>query len=231
MDKKTTDLLHAMIDRESTPSECMEGLAAIVDLHPMEVEKAYCAYLSDKLNIRVAIDEATILRTYHPTLLEHIYNSALLGLNDIQMAASLSLTYDEFALWREKIPEIDERLTDGRGRANGHAAHALYQMAIGYYYEEEKLYFKEGEALTKMVKRYCKPDKGAAEVWLKAKKRDVWVEGVPLLASPVNPNQEATLEETERVLRAAGLMEVTDPMLLKPLAEDVENEPSNAIDA
>lgn len=115
------------------------------------------------------------------------------GLTDKQIAHNIGITEQTLNVWKNKYPSFSESLKRGKDVVDIEVENALLKRALGYKYSEKKAKMTiEGIELTETVKEVV-PDVGAAFIWLKNRKPDVWRD---------NPtgNSDEIIKRLDRVL-------------------------------
>jgi hypothetical protein len=107
---------------------------------------------------------------YTEKMCEQVFEMALLGLTDAQMAKVLGVSESTFNLYKD-IPEFSESLTRGKEEADGKVAKAMYKRALGITVTEEAL-TRDGEVVK--LKKELPPDTAAAKHWLANRQRGLW---------------------------------------------------------
>lgn len=117
------------------------------------------------------------------------YELCLLGLTDRQLAEAFEVAESTISDWKKKHKAFSEALREGKLKADGKVARALYRRATGFKYNEvtfEKIDDKHSLLATsddeiaidayrkKIVTKYVVPDAGAAMSWLKNRQKDLW---------------------------------------------------------
>ena len=101
------------------------------------------------------------------------------GLTLEDIAHNLGITRQTLAGYTKTHKELKEAIEEGKEIADLRVENALYQKAIGYYSEEEKVVTvkdPDGETRPEVVKYrvYNKPDITAIIYWLKNRKPGTW---------------------------------------------------------
>jgi hypothetical protein len=108
--------------------------------------------------------------SYKPEMCEQVFEMALLGLTDVQMARVLGVsevTFNEY----KKLPEFLKSLTQGKEDADAKVAKAMYKRALGLTITEDAL-TRDGEVV--QLKKELPPDTAAAKHWLANRQRALW---------------------------------------------------------
>jgi len=100
----------------------------------------------------------------------------LLGATDREMADIIEVAESTFNKWKLVHKSFSESLKEGRAIADAEVASRLYERAMGYEHEEEKIFQYEGSpVVVQTINRYP-PDTSAAALWLKTRQPDKWRE-------------------------------------------------------
>jgi len=97
-----------------------------------------------------------------------------LGATDMEIAEFLNVALSTFYLWRHTHPDFSEAVRAGKERADDRVERALYNRAVGYTFETEKVFQFQGEIVRAPTREHVPPDPGAAMNWLKNRKPDTW---------------------------------------------------------
>lgn len=123
---------------------------------------------------------------YKEAFNDQVFEMALLGLSDSQMANILGITEQTFNNWKTDYPMFFESLTQGKENADGKVAKAMYKRALGLTIIEEAL-TKDGQIV--QLKKELPPDTPAAKHWLANRQRKLWAN-----------NGESTFNTTEPLI-------------------------------
>jgi hypothetical protein len=109
--------------------------------------------------------------SYKQEMCEQVFEMALLGLTDVQMAKVLGISEVTFNEYKSEHPEFLKSLTRGKEEADGKVAKAMYKRALGLTIEEQAL-TRDGDIVT--LKKELPPDTAAAKHWLANRQRGLW---------------------------------------------------------
>jgi len=131
-------------------------------------------------------------------MIEQVFEMALLGLTDVQMAKILGVSEVTFNDYKKKHPQFLKSLTHGKEEADGKVAKAMYKRALGLTITEDAL-TRDGEVVS--LKKELPPDTAAAKHWLANRQRALWANNgettiksdTPLVITLTDdkPNEEA----------------------------------------
>ena len=123
---------------------------------------------------------------YKEAFNDQVFEMALLGLTDTQMATIIGVNQDTFNEWKKVYPSFSESLTQGKEDADGKVAKAMYKRALGLTIVEEAL-TKDGQIV--QLRKELPPDTPAAKHWLANRQRKLWAN-----------NGESTFNTTEPLI-------------------------------
>lgn len=99
----------------------------------------------------------------------------LTGCSRDQVAAVLHLKVDELDKWLQSYPSFKAAWTEGGDFADGQVAARLFQRAIGFYADEDKIFCnKDGEVTVVKTREYFPPDVAAQKLWLINRQQRHW---------------------------------------------------------
>lgn len=99
-----------------------------------------------------------------------------LGATDFELADFFKVNTATIYRWRAHHKEFCEALVDGKDYCDERVKRSLYQRAVGYTFESEKVMQHQGETIRVPIVEHVPPDPGAAMSWLKNRKGDDWRE-------------------------------------------------------
>lgn len=76
--------------------------------------------------------------------------------------------------WSNRYIEFSDALTCGKEKADERVERSLYNRAVGYSYESEKVFNYQGEIVRTGTVEHVPPDPGAALNWLKNRQPEKW---------------------------------------------------------
>lgn len=103
-----------------------------------------------------------------------VENLAMLGATNVQLSLFFRVSESTINYWIRNSEDFTEARQRGGLAADMEVVKALYKRAIGFVFQEEKI-FRVGRRLkTKKVNTYIIPDVKAASLWLAARQREQW---------------------------------------------------------
>lgn len=103
---------------------------------------------------------------------------ALLGATDIEIADFFEVSVATIYRWKHSHEDFCEALRVGKDALDDRVERSLYQRAVGYTYESEKLFRFEGKVIRAPIREHVPPETGAAMSWLKNRRREQWQERI-----------------------------------------------------
>lgn len=97
-----------------------------------------------------------------------------LGATDIELADFFKVAVSTLYLWKNTQPEFSEVLKVGKDAADARVERSLFQKAVGYTFESEKVFQHQGDIIRAPVREHVPPSDTAAIFWLKNRRRDLW---------------------------------------------------------
>ena len=76
--------------------------------------------------------------------------------------------------WRNVHEQFCEAVRAGKERSDERVERALFNRAVGYSFESEKVFQHQGEIIRAPTVEHVPPDPGAAMNWLKNRNPDTW---------------------------------------------------------
>lgn len=102
------------------------------------------------------------------------------GFTDSEVAMVLGINEDTFHEWKLKNKKFSESVKKFKSLANRRVERSLYERAIGYSHEEDKIFCNaDGLVTTVKTKKHYPPDTAAAKNWLAnrtRKEKDPWTD-------------------------------------------------------
>ena len=113
---------------------------------------------------------------YRNEYCEQAYKLCLLGATDAELADFFKVNEDTVNEWKKRHKEFSESLKSGKLIADAEVANKLYNRALGYSHEEDKIFQYEGQAVIVPTIKHYAPDPTSAIFWLKNRQREKWAE-------------------------------------------------------
>lgn len=113
-------------------------------------------------------------RLFLPDHLDQVRAIAMRGIKEEQMSEIFDISRKQMGLWKAQYPLFKEALEAGYTDADVAVLGALYQSAIGYTHDEEKIFQWDGEIVRAETVKHYKPDIAAAKLWLTNRQKEHW---------------------------------------------------------
>jgi len=105
---------------------------------------------------------------------ELIYNLALLGAREVDIADVLGISISTMKNWKDTHPEFLIALNKGRRQADAVIAKSLFHRAKGYTHKDTDIRIYKGHIIKTPILKHYPPDTTAAIFWLKNRQRELW---------------------------------------------------------
>lgn len=113
-------------------------------------------------------------RLFLPDHLDQVRLIAMRGVSEEKIAELFDIHESQIEKWKKQYPLFKEAIEDGYTDADAAVLSAVYQSAIGYTHDEERLFMWDGEIIRADTVKHYKPDMKAAELWLTNRQKDHW---------------------------------------------------------
>ncbi len=97
-----------------------------------------------------------------------------LGATDIELADFLGVDTATIYRWRNTIPEFCEAVKVGKDACDDRVERSMYQRAVGYTFESEKVFQYQGQIVRASVREHVPPEPGSQMNWLKNRRGLMW---------------------------------------------------------
>ncbi len=111
---------------------------------------------------------------YKPQYNEQVYKLCLLGATDSEIGDFFNVDERTINNWKVEFPEFFQSIKKGKEYADANVASKLYNRALGYEHEEDKIFNDQGVPLIVPTIKHYPPDTTAAIFWLKNRQPAKW---------------------------------------------------------
>ena len=111
---------------------------------------------------------------YRPEFAEQAAKLCALGATDYEIADFFGVNTATIYRWRNVHEQFCEAVRAGKERSDERVERALFNRAVGYSFESEKVFQHQGEIIRAPTVEHVPPDPGAAMNWLKNRNPDTW---------------------------------------------------------
>lgn len=112
--------------------------------------------------------------SFKPEFVEQAAKLCELGATDIEIADFFEVDVRTIYRWRNENEEFCQAVRAGKDAADERVERSLYQRAVGYTFESEKVFQFQGAIVRADTREHVPPDPGAAMNWLKNRRGDSW---------------------------------------------------------
>lgn len=96
------------------------------------------------------------------------------GATDIELADAFDVSLATIYRWRNSEQAFCEAVKAGKDAADDRVERSLYQRAVGYTFEGEKVFQFQGQIVRADTREHVPPDPSAAFNWLKNRRGEQW---------------------------------------------------------
>lgn len=111
----------------------------------------------------------------------------MLGATDMILAETFGVKVQTLWNWQGKHEEFFDALNEGKEAWDSRVERGLYNRAVGYSYNAQKIFNNHGEPLIVDYVEHLPPDPGAAKMWLASRNPQKW-------SDKTNVNLSGTIE-------------------------------------
>jgi hypothetical protein len=111
---------------------------------------------------------------YNSTYAEQAKKLCELGATDMELADFFNVDVRTIYNWKHQHEDFFQALVVGKDALDNRVERSLYQRAVGYSFNSEKIFSYQGEIVRTETVEHVPPETGAAMSWLKNRRGDVW---------------------------------------------------------
>lgn len=111
---------------------------------------------------------------YKPEYAEEAAKLCEQGATDKELADYFGVATSTIYAWRNAHSEFSEAVIAGKENADARVERSLYNRAVGYTFDSEKVFQFQGEVIRASTLEHVPPDPGAALNWLKNRQPGKW---------------------------------------------------------
>lgn len=111
---------------------------------------------------------------YKSEFAEQALKLCKLGATDYELADFFGVDTRTIYRWRNQHEKFCQSVTCGKEYADERVKRSLYNRAVGYSFESEKVFQFQGDIIRADTVEHVPPDPGAAMNWLKNRQPDEW---------------------------------------------------------
>ena len=113
-------------------------------------------------------------KSYKPEFAKQAAKLCELGATDYELADFFEVDTRTIYRWKNAEPDFCQAVIVGKDKADDRVERALFNRAVGYTYESEKVFQHQGQIVRADTTEHVPPDPGAAMNWLKNRRGDSW---------------------------------------------------------
>lgn len=111
---------------------------------------------------------------YEPTFSKQAEKLCALGATDEDLAEFFDVSIRTIANWKSRYQDFLQALKGGKDSSDDRVERSLYQRAVGYTFDSEKVFNNRGEIVRAKTREHCPPDVTAQIFWLKNRRPEEW---------------------------------------------------------
>lgn len=150
-------------------------------------------------------------RLFLPDHLDQVRAIAMRGVSEEQMMEIFDIGSRQMGLWKAQYPLFKEALEEGYTDADAAVLGALYQSAIGYTHDEEKIFQWDGEIVRAETVKHYKPDIAAAKLWLTNRQKENWKDRHHTNVSGKDDNSPIGIRDETKMEVMASILSLIKP--------------------
>lgn len=141
---------------------------------------------------------------YNADFAEQAAKLCNLGATDEDLADFFGVSVRTVIRWKSEHEEFCQALKAGKEAADDRVERSLYQRAVGYSFDSEKVFNHRGEIVRAKTREHCPPDTTAAIFWLKNRRPDLWRDKQhhELTGKDGGPIEHTVSDDAERFVRS-----------------------------
>lgn len=113
---------------------------------------------------------------YQPSFAEQAAQRCAMGATNADLADFFGVAISTVKLWAVQHEEFSAALKVGKEQADQQVERSLYQRAVGYTFDSEKVLTVKGEVVRVPIREHVAPDVTAQIFWLKNRQPERWRE-------------------------------------------------------
>ena len=125
---------------------------------------------------------SAVRSTYEPRFAAMATVMCERGATDFDLARAFGVTRQTIVNWRVAHDDFADACKIGKAVADDAVERALYDRAVGYRFESEKVFQSDGQILRAETVEHVPPDVKAAIHWLKNRRPEQWRDKIDMSA-------------------------------------------------
>jgi len=111
---------------------------------------------------------------YKDTFAKQAAKLCSLGATDEDLADFFEVSVRTVIRWKTEHEDFCQALKVAKEEADNRVERSLYQRAVGYSFDSEKVFNNRGEVVRAKTREHCPPDVTAQIFWLKNRRSQDW---------------------------------------------------------
>lgn len=111
---------------------------------------------------------------YKPEYAEQAAKLCALGATDYELADFFRVDTRTIYRWKNIHDDFCQAVIVGKENSDARVERSLYNRAVGYTFESEKVFQFQGEVIRAPTVEHVPPDPSAAKLWLTNRRPDNW---------------------------------------------------------
>lgn len=111
---------------------------------------------------------------FKPEFAEQVGKLCEIGATDYEIARFFGVNTLTIYRWKAEHPDFCKALIAGKELADERVVRSLYQRAVGYTFESEKVFNHQGNIVRAETVEHVPPEPGAAKLWLTNRRKGEW---------------------------------------------------------
>ncbi len=132
--------------------------------------------------------------SYRPEYVEQAKALCERGATDREVAQFFSVAESTLNLWKLQHREFSESMKVGKDAADERVERSLYNRAVGYSFDSEKIMHYEGDIVRADCVEHVPPDVTAARLWLQNRRREQWGDK-QTITPPIGPGLTVVIQQ------------------------------------
>jgi hypothetical protein len=124
---------------------------------------------------------------YKPSFAGQASKLCALGATNADLADFFEVSIRTIERWTAEHEEFCRAVKEAKEAADDRVERSLYQRAVGYSFDSEKVFNNRGEIVRAKTREHCPPDVTAQIFWLKNRRKEVWRDRHELAGDPEQP--------------------------------------------
>ncbi len=155
-------------------------------------------------------------RVFLPDYPDQIRAIMMNGFDEDDISELFDISRRQMGIWKGQYPVFKKAVESGYTDADAAVLNALFQTAVGYTHDEEKIFQWDGEVIRADTIKHYKPDVQAIKLWLTNRQRQNW-------------SDRRETEISGRADAPIGLRDETKIEVMSSILALIQPKPDNAV--